>query len=72
MTDFPQYVESEIRCPKTYILCEQDQAVPPAFQEQMARLGGYSIVRVNSGHAPFLSVPKDVLSVVRKVAGPIP
>lgn len=61
-------MESEIRCPKTYILFEQDQAVPPAFQEQMARLGVFDIARVDSGHAPFLSVPQDVLAVVRKVA----
>ena len=67
-TDFPQYVESEIQCPKTYILCEQDRAVPPAFQEQMTHLGEFDIVRVNSGHAPFLSVPQVVLTVVRKVA----
>ncbi|KAF9891241.1 hypothetical protein FE257_004805 [Aspergillus nanangensis] len=67
-TVFPQYVESEIQCPKTYILCEQDEAVPPAFQEQMARLGGYDIVRLDSAHAPFLTIPQEVVAIIEKVA----
>lgn len=68
MTVFPRHVESEFCCPKTYVLCEKDQAVPPAWQEQMARLGGFDVVRVDSGHSPHLSVPSDVIAVISKVA----
>ncbi|KAL2787996.1 Alpha/beta hydrolase fold-1 [Aspergillus keveii] len=66
-TDFPQHIESEIQCPKTYILCEEDQAVPPAFQEHMAGVGGYEIARVKSGHSPFLSIPGDIVKIVEGV-----
>ncbi|KAL2809148.1 Alpha/beta hydrolase fold-1 [Aspergillus granulosus] len=66
-TDFPQYIESEIQCAKTYILCEEDQAVPPAFQEYMASVGGYDVVRVKSGHAPFLSIPEEIVRIVEEV-----
>lgn len=65
---YPRHVESEYRCSKTYVLCEKDQAVPPAFQEQMARLGGFDIVRVDSGHSPQLSKPGDVLAIIKRVA----
>jgi hypothetical protein len=64
ITTFPQYVESEIRCPKTYVVCEKDQAVPPAFQEQMAGMGGFNIVKVSSGHAPFLTVPNEIVAAI--------
>lgn len=41
--------------------------MPPAFQEQMARLGGFDIVRVDSGHSPHFSVPNDVIAVITGV-----
>ncbi|KAL3443001.1 Alpha/beta hydrolase fold-1 [Aspergillus insuetus] len=66
-TDFPQHIESEIQCRKTYILCEEDQGVPPAFQEHMAGLGGYEVVRVKSGHSPFLSIPGEIVRIVEGV-----
>ncbi|KAJ5606123.1 hypothetical protein N7510_008904 [Penicillium lagena] len=67
-TRFPQYVESEIKCPKFYILCTKDVCVPPAFQEQMASLGGYTVVRLDAGHDAFLTAPDDVVAVVSKAA----
>ncbi|KAL4897236.1 Alpha/beta hydrolase fold-1 [Aspergillus ambiguus] len=68
---WPQCVESEYRCPKTYILCENDTTVPPPFQEQMAGLGGFDIVRVKSGHAPFLTVPEEVVAIIIRVTGSV-
>ncbi|GLI81112.1 hypothetical protein PoHVEF18_009483 [Penicillium ochrochloron] len=65
---WPQCVESEYRCPKTYILCENDTAVPPVFQEKMAGLGGFDIVRVKSSHAPFWTIPEEVVAIVTEVA----
>ncbi|KAF3385268.1 hypothetical protein F1880_001789 [Penicillium rolfsii] len=65
---WPLCVESEYRCHKTYVLCENDTAVPPAFQEQMAGLGGFDVVRVKSGHAPFLTIPEEVVAAVSRVA----
>ncbi|KAL2850239.1 Alpha/beta hydrolase fold-1 [Aspergillus pseudoustus] len=70
-TDFPQYIESEIQCAKTYILCEEDQAVPPAFQEHMAGVGGYELVKVNSGHAPFLQIPEEIVRIIEGVVAKV-
>jgi hypothetical protein len=70
-TDFPQHIESEIQCLKTYILCKEDQAAPPAFQEHMAGVGGYEVVRVKSGHSPFLSIPGEIVTIVEGVVGGI-
>ncbi|KAH8805441.1 Alpha/beta hydrolase fold-1 [Xylogone sp. PMI_703] len=67
-TTFPQYIESDIPCAKTYVLCENDQAVPPAFQEAMAKTGGFDIARVPSGHAPFLSIPEEIVKIIIGVA----
>jgi hypothetical protein len=67
-TTFPNYVESEIKCPKTYIMCENDQAVPPAWQEQMSSLGGYDVVKLASGHSPFLTKTDDVAAIIERIA----
>jgi pimeloyl-ACP methyl ester carboxylesterase len=43
--------------PTTYILAEQDQLVPPAFQEHVAARAGAHVIRVNTGHTPFEEDP---------------
>jgi pimeloyl-ACP methyl ester carboxylesterase len=49
--------------PATYVLCEQDQALPPALQEQFALRAG-SRYRLASGHSPFLSMPDELADVL--------
>ncbi|KAK0644462.1 Alpha/Beta hydrolase protein [Cercophora newfieldiana] len=62
---FPQFLESEITVPKLYLLCERDQAIPPAFQEVMVQVGKFDkVVRLESGHSPFLSVPEKVVEAI--------
>lgn len=68
MLTFPRYIESEFQAPKTWILTEEDQAVPVPFQEHMAKIGGYDIVRIPSGHAPFLQCPERLVDEIVKVA----
>jgi hypothetical protein len=46
--------------PSTYLICEDDKAVPPHFQEMFATAAGSKIERCNSGHSPMLS-QKDKL-----------
>jgi hypothetical protein len=63
--------------PKTYLLCERDQAVPPQFQQMMIRVGRFEkVVKVDSGHCPFLSMPAKVVEAIvgvcEEVAGPSP
>ena len=48
--------------PTTYIICEQDQAIPPQAQEAMAAAANH-VVRLPSSHSPFLSMPKQLASV---------
>ncbi|KAJ8114996.1 hypothetical protein OPT61_g3256 [Boeremia exigua] len=60
--------------PSSYLLCEQDNAIPAAFQEIMANAarekGAHvDIVRLDCGHSPFLSKPKETLSWIMGVAG---
>ena len=65
LTTFPDFVESEIAIPKTYVLCERDQTVPPSFQEMMTQVGGFGkVVKLGSGHSPFLSMPGKVVGTI--------
>ncbi|MFI8185314.1 alpha/beta fold hydrolase [Actinacidiphila glaucinigra] len=53
--------------PSTYVVCEQDQAVPPACQEDMARRAG-AVYRLPSHHSPFLSMPVECAALLTKIA----
>jgi len=60
--------------PSSYLLCEQDRAIPAEAQEAMVdaarELGAIvEIVRLDSGHSPFLSKPKETVEWIRGVAG---
>lgn len=64
--------------PCTYILCENDKAIPLAVQEgmiamaqQMAPESFDVIERCSAGHSPFLSQPKWLASKLVKAAGGI-
>jgi Alpha/beta hydrolase family len=48
--------------PVSYILCEHDQAIPPALQEQLATHTHATTYRVASGHSPFLSMPVNLVA----------
>lgn len=47
------------KVPSTYIICEQDQALPPRFQEAMSAHSG-AVHRLASSHSPFLSMPGEL------------
>lgn len=50
--------------PSTYVVCEQDKAVPVEAQEAMARRAG-RVLRLSSSHAPFLSRPAQLAGILR-------
>ncbi|MCU1610668.1 MAG: hypothetical protein JWM45_2584, partial [Pseudonocardiales bacterium] len=50
--------------PSTYVLCENDCAIPPAAQEQMARRAA-RVQRLDTSHSPFLSQPSRVADILR-------
>jgi pimeloyl-ACP methyl ester carboxylesterase len=66
-TTFPTYIESDFQAKKFYFLTEEDQAVPPPLQEQMAKTGQYEIVRIPSGHSPALQCPERLVEEIVKV-----
>lgn len=52
--------------PITYLICENDNAIPVFIQEKFAKnLGeGCEIVRCDAGHCPFLSQADKVVELV--------
>jgi pimeloyl-ACP methyl ester carboxylesterase len=61
----PQTAAAWQELPSTYVVCEQDRAVPAAAQEAMAERAG-RVERLASSHSPFLSRPSDVAAIVRR------
>jgi pimeloyl-ACP methyl ester carboxylesterase len=63
----PVHWSAAPRVPVTYILNLQDRPVPPALQEEMAaRLpGSPTIVRIDSGHVPPVTMPAEFADLVR-------
>jgi hypothetical protein len=60
--------------PSSYLICEQDNAIPAAFQEMMANAAKakgaqVDIERLDCGHSPFLVMPKETVDWIRGVAG---
>ncbi|MDX6600113.1 MAG: hypothetical protein QOE87_4000 [Gaiellales bacterium] len=51
--------------PSTYVVCERDNAIPPALQELMAQRAG-TISRIDAGHSPFLSRPGEVTAILQE------
>jgi pimeloyl-ACP methyl ester carboxylesterase len=52
--------------PTTYIICEQDQALPPAAQEQMAAAADHRH-RLASSHNPMTSMPDELADLLGRV-----
>ncbi|KAJ5639525.1 uncharacterized protein N7484_007387 [Penicillium longicatenatum] len=55
--------------PCAYIICEQDHALPPSFQELFAsKMGGpENTYRLPSSHSPFLSMPERLADLLHQV-----
>ena len=54
--------------PSTYLICDEDRAVPPPVQEAMAARA-QTVRRVSASHSPFFSRPDDVAEVVLQALG---
>lgn len=54
----------DITIPKTYIICEGDQAFPTAAQHYWSDELGLQKVSVSGGHTAFASVPDELASVL--------
>lgn len=68
----PTFLESDITVPKLYLLCEKDQTLAPAFQEAMVQVGKFDrVIRLDSGHSPFLSIPEEVVEAIVSFSGEV-
>jgi len=54
--------------PTTYVICDQDNAIPVFAQEHMAQHAG-DVRRLDSSHSPFLSMPDRVVEIISELAG---
>lgn len=57
----------DARHPRTYVVCEHDQALPPPVQEMWAQRADH-VVRLPSSHQPMVSMPDrlaEVLGAIR-------
>ena len=50
--------------PSTFLICENDQAVPPKYQEMFAASTKAQVERCNSGHSPQLSQPEMLVQKI--------
>ena len=54
--------------PSTYLICENDQAAPPNFQEMFAASAKAQVKKCSSGHSPHLSQPEVLVAKIDEVA----
>ncbi len=54
--------------PSTYVVCENDNAIPVFAQEAMAQRAGH-VERLPSSHSPFLSHPAELTAIIEAAAG---
>jgi pimeloyl-ACP methyl ester carboxylesterase len=64
----PQTAAAWRSVPSTYVICDQDRAVPPPVQEAMAARAA-TVRHVPASHSPFLSRPGEVADVVLQALG---
>jgi pimeloyl-ACP methyl ester carboxylesterase len=51
--------------PRSYIICAQDRAIPPDFQNDMAaRFDPARVRTLDSGHSPFFSMPTALARMI--------
>jgi pimeloyl-ACP methyl ester carboxylesterase len=50
--------------PSTYIVSDNDEAIPPVAQEGMSQRSG-TVHHLPSGHSPFLSHPQELAGLLR-------
>jgi pimeloyl-ACP methyl ester carboxylesterase len=57
--------------PRSYIVCRYDRAIPPQFQEVMARRAAPEDVHfLPTSHSPFFADPEGLAQVLHRIADP--
>jgi pimeloyl-ACP methyl ester carboxylesterase len=55
--------------PSWYLVCSDDQMIPPPAQEFLAERMNATVRSVPSSHAPFMSHPQEVADIIALAAG---
>jgi len=50
--------------PSWYLVCTDDQMIPPPAQEMFAKRMKASVQTVSSSHSPFMSRPQEVADII--------
>jgi pimeloyl-ACP methyl ester carboxylesterase len=54
--------------PRSYVICEDDRAIPPALQEQLAaRFAPGEVYRMACGHSPFFADPEGLAALLDRI-----
>ncbi|KAF5000101.1 hypothetical protein FDECE_11287 [Fusarium decemcellulare] len=62
------FIGSDITIPKTYIICEKDQVIPCALQEQLVQsTPGMKEARLTTSHSPFLEKREETANLIIKI-----
>jgi hypothetical protein len=56
--------------PRTYVLCTEDNIIPPAKQREMAARLGVEPIEIASDHAVFALQPRELAAVLAARADP--
>jgi pimeloyl-ACP methyl ester carboxylesterase len=55
--------------PRSYVLCKQDQAIPPPLQRRMLEAAGCSpVIELDTDHAPHLSRTAELAEILDRLA----
>ena len=54
--------------PSTYLICENDKAAPPQYQEMFAASAKAHVEKCGSGHSPHLSQPEMLVQKIHEAA----
>ncbi|MFC8448208.1 alpha/beta hydrolase [Kitasatospora sp. NPDC057223] len=53
--------------PSSYVVCDEDQSLPPSYQEPFAERTG-ATYHLASGHTPMLSMPEELVDLLEQIA----
>ena len=54
--------------PSTYLICDNDRAVLPQYQEMFAAKANAQIMHCSSGHSPHLSQPEMLAQKIHEIS----
>ncbi len=64
----PLWPKAAPNLPRHYIVCEEDRAIPPAYQAQMAQvLPADAVTTLAASHSPFLSMPDQLAARLAEI-----